>query len=175
MAGRDPRQAAPPETTHMPTKHRRSLASPPYHNARLHSTNRPHLPTSSATTTPTLRPDSLAVGRGGVHRIAQHLVQGVEHDRATHHSDDAGLSTGILDRQRRLPIALTAALGRRSSAHVLAVRHGRVVPAAGCVDLQEGPPVRLLPCGFRQRFRQRSQSRYAALSEIERQIRRVPD
>jgi hypothetical protein len=60
-------------------------------------------------------------------------------------------------------------------AHVLAVQHGRVVPAAGCVDLQEGPLVRLLPCGFRQRLRQRSQSRYAALSEIERQVSRVPE
>ena len=79
-----------------------------------------------------------AVGRAGVHRIAQHLVQGVEHDRAGHRGDDAGLSTGLLDRQRRQPIAFAAALVGDKPAHVLAVQHGRVVPAAGCVDLQEG-------------------------------------
>ena len=89
------------------------------------------------TATMNSRAKPIAVGRAGVQRIAQHLVQGVEHDRAGHRGDDARLSTGLLDRQRRQPVAFAAALVGDKPAHVLAVQHGGVVPAAGCVDLQE--------------------------------------
>ena len=77
------------------------------------------------------------VGRAGVHRVAQHLAQGVEHHRPGHGGDDAGLPAGLLDRQRGQAVAFAAALIGDEPAHVLTVQHAGVVPAAGRVHLQE--------------------------------------
>ena len=69
--------------------------------------------------------------------VAQQLADRVEHQRAGGRGDDAGRPIGAFHRQRRQAVAFAAALVGDEPAHVLAVEQPRVVPALGCIDLQE--------------------------------------
>ena len=77
-----------------------------------------------------------AVGRPGVHRFAQHLVQALNTIERVAMVTMLIIPRGCLIASDGSPSHSQRRWVGDEPAHVLAVQHGRVVPAAGCVDLQ---------------------------------------